>query len=212
MQLLVLLGGDGGVVVPAEGLQGLLYESLSICGIQAAIAFVLLDQMEYARGEDLAFGQDILGHFPQLQVVDQLQAQQRGEDAERADVQRLLVHGTERGGVHRHPSTAEVVVAHRLHAHDRKKSRDGRQLLGRTYSDGPVAFMVQPFELPGPAQRLRHFWLLGHHLLVDFAHQRKQRAVQRHFLFVHERHGGRKLRTDAVGADEIMGGHRWIPG
>ncbi|MNI84059.1 hypothetical protein D3C73_1409260 [compost metagenome] len=73
---------------------------------------------------------------------------------------------------------------------------------------GAVALLVQALDLAGPAQGLGHLWLLGHDLLVDFAHQLQQRAVQGHFLFVHERHGGRELRADAVGADEIVGGHR----
>ena len=71
-----------------------------------------------------------------------------------------------------------------------------------------MALLVQALDLAGPAQGLGHLRLLGHDLLVDFAHQLQQRAIQRHFLFVHERHGGRELRANAVWADEIVGGHR----
>ena len=49
VQLLILLGGDGGVLVPAEGVQGLLHECGGIGGIQAAVALALGDQFEGAR-------------------------------------------------------------------------------------------------------------------------------------------------------------------
>ncbi|MNC83193.1 hypothetical protein D3C75_1370240 [compost metagenome] len=45
MQLLVLLGGHGGVPVPTEGVQGFLDKNLGIVGIQAAITLELLDQL-----------------------------------------------------------------------------------------------------------------------------------------------------------------------
>ena len=74
VQLLVLLGGDGGVMVPAEGVQRFLHERRGICGVQPAIALALGDQFEGAVGEDLALGQDVLCQLAQLRVVDQLQA------------------------------------------------------------------------------------------------------------------------------------------
>ncbi|MNT62027.1 hypothetical protein D3C72_1997140 [compost metagenome] len=45
MQLLILLGSHGGIVVPAEGVQGFGYKSEGIISIQAAITFELLDQL-----------------------------------------------------------------------------------------------------------------------------------------------------------------------
>ena len=45
VQLLVLLGSDGGVMVPAEGVQRFLHEHLGIGGIQATIALALVDQL-----------------------------------------------------------------------------------------------------------------------------------------------------------------------
>ncbi len=208
VQLLVLLGGDGGVMVPAEGVQRFLHERFGIGCVQAAIALALGDQFQGAGGEDLPLGQDALCQLTQLRVVDQLQAQQRGEHTERADVQRLLVYGAESGGVHRHAGGAQVVVADRLHAHDGKQAGDSGQFFSGADADGAVAFVVQALDFAGPAQGFGNLGLLGHDLLVDFAHQLQQRAVQRHFLFVHERHGGRELRADAVWADEIVGGHR----
>ncbi|MNC60334.1 hypothetical protein D3C75_1102040 [compost metagenome] len=114
--------------------------------------------------------------------------------------------------MHRYAGRAEVVITHRLHAHHREQAGDGRQLFGSTDADGAMALLVQAFDFAGPAQGLGHLWLLGHDLLVDFAHQRQQGAVQRHFLFVHERHGGGELRANAVRADEILSGHRKLPG
>lgn len=208
VQLLVLLGRDGSVLVPAEGVQRFLHERLCIRGVKATLALTLGDQFEGAGGEDLALGQDALCQLAQLRVVDQLQAQQRGEHTERADMQRLLVHRAKGSGMHRYASGAEVIIADRLHAHDGEQAGDGGQFFGGADADGAVTFLVQALDFAGPAQGLCHFGLLGHHLLVDFAHQLQQRAVQRHFLFVHERHGGRELRADAVWADEIVGGHR----
>ncbi len=208
VQLLVLLGSDGSVMVPAERVQRFMHERIGIGGVQATIALALGDQLEGAGGEDLALGQDAFCQLAQLRVVDQFQAQQRGEHAERADVQRLLVHRAEGGGMHRHTGGTEVVVADRLHAHDREQPGDGGQLCGGADTDGTVALLIQALDFAGPAQGLGNLGLLGHDLLVDFAHQLQQRAVKGHFLFVHERHGGRELRADAVGADEIVGGHR----
>ncbi|MCY1182411.1 hypothetical protein D9M73_229700 [compost metagenome] len=127
-------------------------------------------------------------------------------------MQRLLVHRAEGGGMHRHAGRAEVVVADRLHAHDREQAGDGSQFVGGADADGAVALLVQALDFAGPAQGFGNLGLLGHDLLVDFAHQRQQGAVQRHFLFVHERHGGGELRANAVRADEILSGHRKLPG
>ncbi len=104
MQLLILRGRDRGVLVPAEGVQGFTNELAGIGLVQAAIALASGNQFQYPGGEYLTLGQDALSQFAQRQVVDQLQAQQRGEHAERADMQRLLMHSAERGGVHRHAS------------------------------------------------------------------------------------------------------------
>ncbi|MNH23348.1 hypothetical protein D3C79_832410 [compost metagenome] len=99
-----------------------------------------------------------------------------------------------------------------MHAHDGEQASNGRQLFGGADADGAVTFMIQSLDFAGPAQGLGHFRLLGHDLLVDLAHQRQQGAVERHFLFIHERHGGAELRANAVRADEILSGHRKLPG
>jgi len=99
----VLGGGHRGVVVPAEGFQGLADKRLGILGVQAAGGLGLLDQFQHPGGEDLAPGQDLLGKAAQVRVVDQFQAQQRGEDPERTDVQGRFMHGAKGRGMHRHP-------------------------------------------------------------------------------------------------------------
>ncbi|MNN76479.1 hypothetical protein D3C81_1928620 [compost metagenome] len=76
VQLLVLLGGDRCILVPAEGMQGLLHEFLGVGRVQAAIALALGDQLKGAGGEDLALGQKGLCQLTQCGIVDQFQAQQ----------------------------------------------------------------------------------------------------------------------------------------
>ncbi|MNN06556.1 hypothetical protein D3C81_1193490 [compost metagenome] len=169
--MLVLLGGHRGVPVPAEGVQGFVDKRQGIVGIQATIALELLDQLQRTRGEDLPAGENLARQLTQRRVVDQLQAQQRGEDPERADVQRLLVHGAKGGGMHRYTGAAEVVVPDWLHAHHREQAADGCQLFGGADANGAVAFLVEALDFTGPAQGLGNLGLLGHDLLIDFAHQ-----------------------------------------
>lgn len=49
VQLLVLLGRDSGVLVPAEGVQRFLHERIGIAGAQAAVALALGDQLQHPR-------------------------------------------------------------------------------------------------------------------------------------------------------------------
>ena len=81
-----------------------------------------------------------------ITIVDQFQAQQRGEHPERADVQGLLVHRAERGGVHRHTGRAKVVVPNRLHAHHREQAGDGGQFCSGANPDGAMPLVVQALD------------------------------------------------------------------
>ncbi|MNV97538.1 hypothetical protein D3C71_1926690 [compost metagenome] len=87
VQLLILLGGHRGVMVPTEGVQGFVNKGVGILGTQATLTLELLNQRQCARGENLPFSKDLPGQFTQGRVVDQLQAQQRSKDPERTDMQ-----------------------------------------------------------------------------------------------------------------------------
>ncbi|MCY1180217.1 hypothetical protein D9M71_263410 [compost metagenome] len=115
-------------------------------------------------------------------------------------------------GVHRHTRRREVVITHRLHAHDREQTADGGQLLGRADADGAMAFLVQALDFARQAQGFGHIRRARQYFLVDLADQLQQGPVQRYFSLVHRRHGCRELCADAVGADEGLSGHRETPG
>lgn len=71
---MILLGGDGGAVVPAEGFQRLLDELLRLRFAEAALAFGALDKVQRRRGEDPAIIQYRLGEGAQCLIFDQLKA------------------------------------------------------------------------------------------------------------------------------------------
>ena len=71
--------------------------------------------LNVVRGEVIYFTGD---------VGNQVQAQQRGEDAERVGQQRRIAHGAEGRGVHGHAGHRQVVVAHGLHAHDGEQAAE----------------------------------------------------------------------------------------
>lgn len=58
-----------------------------------------------AQGEDAALIQYLFDQLAQLGVFDQLQAQQRSEDAKEIDLQGCRLHRAEGGGMYRHPAT-----------------------------------------------------------------------------------------------------------
>ncbi|MCY1301838.1 hypothetical protein D9M70_514720 [compost metagenome] len=204
VQPLVLLGGHGRLGVPAERFQGLFYEVIGVLFVQTAVALESRDQLPGAGGEYLALGQNAGGQFAQLGVVDQLQAQQRGEHPERADLQRVFVHRAEGGGVDWHPRAAEVVVAHRLHAHDGEQAADGREFLGRTHPDGAVPLHRQALDLACPAQSFDEFRRLGHLLFVDIRDELQQGAVERDLRLVHVGHGTGELCANVVRTHEPL--------
>ncbi|MNF84363.1 hypothetical protein D3C84_667210 [compost metagenome] len=76
VQLVVLRGGDRGLGVPAEGLQGLPYEFVGFGRAQAALALEAQDQRPGPRAEDIAPGEEAGRQLAQGRVVDQFQAQQ----------------------------------------------------------------------------------------------------------------------------------------
>jgi hypothetical protein len=210
-ELPILRGRDGGGGVPAERLQRLADECLGVGGIEAAVCFGLFDQRQGAGGEDRALGQGGFGKAAQRRAFDQLQAQQRGEHAKRAGLQRLFVDGAKGRGMDRHASRCQVVIAHRLHAHDREQTGDGRQLCSGAQADRTVALHAQALDLAGTLQMLGQIRVALQHLCVSVGHQAHQRAVQRHFIPVHIGHRPGKALTDLVGADMCGTWHRKIP-
>lgn len=202
-ELLILLGGDGGAVVPAKGFQGLFDELQGLRFGQAPLGFGMLDEREGFGGEDRAPVEHRLGERSQLQVFDQLQAQQRGEYPERTDLQRCFMHGAKRRGMHRYAGRCQVVVTHRLHAHHREQAGEGRQFIGRTDANRPMALQVQALDFAGAGELLQDPRIVLQHVTVGLLHQLHQRAVQRHFLAVHVGHRFGEALADQVRADEV---------
>ncbi|MNP52576.1 hypothetical protein D3C76_1469760 [compost metagenome] len=106
--------------------------------------------------------------------------------------------------MHRHASAAEVVVAHRLHAHDGEQAADGRKLGGRSHPDSAVSFHRQALDLACPAQLLDEFRRLGHDPVVDIRDELQQGAVERDLRFVHVGHGAGKLCANFVRTHEPL--------
>lgn len=161
VQALVGVGADGRFAMPAEGFQRLGDEFRRFRLAQAAVLLMALDQRDGARGVDPPFRQNGFGLAAQPFVLDQVQSQQRGEDAERIDVERCLFDRPEAGGMNRHAGNRKVVVADRLHAHDRKQPADGEKLVGRTEPDGAVALDIDALQLAGPGQAIAQVGILS---------------------------------------------------
>ena len=176
-ELAILLGGDGSAVMPAEGFQRVLDEIPGLRFGEAALGFGAFDQGQRGGGEDRALVERRLGECPQLRIFDQFQAQQRGEYPERADLQRLFMHGAKRGGVHRHPGRRQVVITHRLHAHHREQTGEGRQFCRRADTDRAMALQVQALDFAGAVQLPGHLRIAVQHMTVGLLHQFHQRAV-----------------------------------
>ncbi len=79
MQRVVGLLIDGGMPVPAEGLQRLLHELAGFRRGERPFGLMPGDQRQTAGSEYVAPGEDRLGSLTQSAVFDQLQTQQRGK-------------------------------------------------------------------------------------------------------------------------------------
>jgi hypothetical protein len=95
--------------VPAEGLQRLAHELVGLGIGQAAGGLGLGDQRQRTFGEDGPACQDGGGLGAQRLVGDQVQAQQRSEDAEGVGQQCGIADGAEGRGVHGHAGHRQVV-------------------------------------------------------------------------------------------------------
>ena len=206
VQLVIGGGIHGGLAVPAEGLQRFAHKFIGLRVAQATGGFALGNQRQRAVAKDLAAGQDGSGFFAHRRIGNQLQAQQRGEHPERVAVERAAQDRAERGGVHRHASHRQVVVAHGLHAHHGKQAAQGGQLFFGAHADGAMALHIQALQLIGLLHRTLQRGLGLQHLAIDLGHQRHQAAVLRHFVAVHIGHGAGEARTDFIGVHKV--GHR----
>ncbi len=196
-----VVGGERNrrIAMPAEGLQRFDDEAARIGFIQATLAFCLFDQGQRGIGEDPALGEDGSGLLTQRDVLDQLQPQQRGEHAERVARQRLRGAWAEGGGMHRHSGHREVVIPHRVHAHQREQAAQRRQFPGSADPDRAMALLVEAGAFVGAVQLFGQRRVGSQHGVVDLGHQVDQRAVQRHFGAVHGGHRLGEQAADIVG-------------
>ena len=138
MQAVVHVFRDIGLIMPAEGFQHLLHEAVGIRLIEPTALFGRFHQRNGLIREDLTLVQDSLGFGPQRLIGDEVQPQQRGENAEGIDGQRVLANGPERGGMNRYASLRKVVIADREYAHDCKHAAHHRELGRRAQADRAV--------------------------------------------------------------------------
>ncbi|MNV52542.1 hypothetical protein D3C71_1446410 [compost metagenome] len=204
VQFAVVVQADGGLAMPAEGVQRFGDEFLRIGVVQSALRFKTGGQLQHAVRENPARRQDAGGLLAHGRVIDQLQPQQRGEDAERAGLQRGFVGGAKRRRMDGNPGGRQIVVAHRLHAHHGEYAPHVGQFFRGAHADRAVAFDVQTLDLARACQLRGQFRLFGHRLGVHLGDQVQQGVVQRHFQLVHVGHGAGKPGADLIGIDETL--------
>ncbi|MNL42038.1 hypothetical protein D3C87_1644740 [compost metagenome] len=106
--------------------------------------------------------------------------------------------------MHGNASGREIVVADRVHAHDGKDAAHHRELGRRAEADRAVALLGNAIERIRRVEALFQSRVGIERIVVDPGDQLHQRAVGRHFLAVHDRHGCGKGRTDIIGGYETI--------
>ncbi len=120
VQRLIGFAIDGGMAVPAEGFQRFPDKLFRLFVIQPALRITDIQQFAAARRENIPGGENTGGFLAQFLILDQFEAQQRGKHAKRVALQRGIVDGAERCGVHRYARLRKIVIAHRIHAQHRE--------------------------------------------------------------------------------------------
>jgi len=83
MKLAIDLGRNRRRAAPTEGFDGRGDERPRSSFVESTVPFELLDQLHAARRENFSPGQRCGGRAPRPLILDQIQTQQRSEDAKR---------------------------------------------------------------------------------------------------------------------------------
>jgi hypothetical protein len=110
------------------------------------------DKLDRTWGLHLPRSKDCGGFGAQTSVLDQFQPQERSENAERIAPQRLVVDRPERSRVDRNASDREIIIADRMHPHDREDAADRDELLRGSETNGAMAFDAQATPLASPLE------------------------------------------------------------
>jgi len=204
MQALVHVGADIGLVVPTKCFEHFRDEALCIRLVETAAALGLFREFDGAGGEDLARGQNNFGFGTQRFIGNEVETEQRGEDAERITLQRGVADRAEGGRMHGNASGREIVVADRVHAHDGKDAAHHSEFGGGAEPDRAVALLGDAVERIRRVEALLQLGVGGERIVVDLGDQLHQRAVCRHLFAVHDRHGCGKGRADVVDGYETI--------
>jgi len=94
--------------------------------------------------KDLSFLEQRLGELSDLDIFDQFRSQQRREDAERVEIERMLCDWAESGGVNGNSGDGKVVIVDGQHVHRSEQSAERVQLFRFAHPDGPVTFHAEP--------------------------------------------------------------------
>lgn len=202
---------DIGLVVPAEGFKHFRDEAVGIGLGETAIMLGLFGEREGERREDLTAGEDFFGFGAQVLVVDQVEAQQRGEDAERVALQGFLADRAKGSRVDRNAGGRKIVIANRIHAHDGKHAAHHRKLGRGAEADRAVALLGDTLQRIGVFEAGLERRVGGKRVSVDLRHQFHQRAVGRNLGAVHGGHCGREGRADVIGGNETILFHGGTP-
>ena len=202
---------DIGFVVPAEGFQHFVDEPAGIGHGQTAIAFGLLGERNRAIGENPALGKNVRGSLAKVFIGDEIQPQQRGENAEGIALQLGITDRAKRCRMNRHAGGRQIVITDRVHAHDGEDARHHRKFRRCPEPDGAVPLLGNTIEIIGRLQALLKLRLCDERFVVDAGNQFHERAVGGDFLAIHRRHGGRKSAANIAGRDVIRLHVRSLP-
>ena len=113
--------------------------------------------------------------------------------------------------MHRNASDGKIIIADRRHAHDGEEAANNRQFLSGSDPDRAVAYDAQVIEFVGQSQLLLELGVPSEHLAVDVGNKLHQRAVSRHFGFVHVRHRNGKHRAYGISGNKGRSRHATSP-
>lgn len=204
MQAVIKLGTDIGAVMPAEGFQHFSNKGFFIFFKKAAFGFGFFDKSNGACREDIALRQNVLRLSAQLFIGDKVEAQQRGENAERIVFQGCVINRAEGGGVNRNTGRAQIVIADREHAHDREDAAHHGKLGGGAKADCAMAFFRNTVERIGFGQAFMQMAVVGQNLGIHVGDEVHEGAIGRHFFPVHGRHGCRKSGANGIRRNEFL--------
>lgn len=198
MELLVDLKAHRRFAMPTEGIEGFAHKLLRLCDGQVALGFENADELERARRKDVALAKDSLRLGTKGLILDQVEAQQRGEYPERVAPERGIVDRPKGRGMNGHAGHRQIIIADRVHPQHGKDATHVEQFVRAPQANGAVTLDVQPLEFIVPLEARSKLLVLAQRFAIGVVDELHQSAVLRHFGPVHVRHGAGKQGANLV--------------